>query len=235
MKENEIAKIVHFKIETPITLSSSCPFVLSIENPREMFCLVTELQSQFSGAEGNFLLIRDDQRLSFENCGEMITDVYSLDFNDKKILNTLEKSLGKISSEGNAYELYNKLNTILSEYYSELFSNISLPLTYEGLTFRDIFKASGIRLNQCYDGALEKIVCYINTVVQLKGVMFFVFLNLKSILTDDELICLYKHCEREKVALLLIENNMSRATLPMESGIIITDDLCEIVDKMPEI
>ena len=58
-----------------------------------------------------------------------------------------------------------------------------------------------------------------------------VFINLKSILSDEELEKLYYHCKLVKVGLLLLESSKIRRVLPNERAIIITDDLCEIVEN----
>ena len=77
----------------------------------------------------------------------------------------------------------------------------------------------------------EKIVAYIDIFAELKRVDVFVFVGLKSVLPDDELALLYRHCELKKIALLLIESHRVRPPLAPERSIIITDDLCEIVEN----
>ena len=46
---------------------------------------------------------------------------------------------------------------------------------------------------------------------------------------------LYKHCELQKVSLLLIESGKKRPLLCREQAIIITEDLCEILENYTEI
>lgn len=50
-------------------------------------------------------------------------------------------------------------------------------------------------------------------------------------LDDNDLQLLYKHCEMQKVSLLLIESSKKRSVLSQEKAIIITEDLCEIVEN----
>ena len=61
-----------------------------------------------------------------------------------------------------------------------------------------------------------------------KNAKFFVFVNLKSVINNDELLQIYKHCKLEKVGLLLIESS-ERSRLKNEKMVIITEDLCEIL------
>ena len=55
--------------------------------------------------------------------------------------------------------------------------------------------------------------------------------NIKSVLSDDELKQLYYHCSLIKIGLFLIESQKIRNLLPCERATIITEDLCEIVEK----
>ena len=84
-----------------------------------------------------------------------------------------------------------------------------------------------------YQTLLEKIICYINLYVELKNTKLFVFIGLKDILTDEDLDLLYHHCALQKVCLWLIESTKKRPSLPQEKVVIITEDLCEIVENIP--
>lgn len=231
MKESYIATIVHHKIETPLIISSDSPQLLIIENPHEFYSLVRELKSRFEGNDGDFILLQNETRCAFDKLGDMSHNIFDLDFGDKKLTALLNKNLEKISCDGELKLMQSNLNTMISEYYYELFERLSLPITFDDAEVGDILKAGKVRLKNEYDGLLEMVVGYINAMVQLKNCKFFVFVNLKSVLPDDELIQLYKHCSNEKVGLLLIESNICRAILDIERAVIITEDLCEIVDK----
>ncbi|MCI9518831.1 MAG: type II-A CRISPR-associated protein Csn2 [Clostridia bacterium] len=231
MKENPIVTIIHNKIETPIKITSANPIVLIIENTSEFFALVSELKSQFAGEDGNFILLKEDNRISFEKFGDIVSDVFDIDFVSKKIISSLYKKLDNLSKEDTLRLHLNKVNTCLAEFYNDLFDKIDLSLTFDEVETSDLLKTANVSLQVIYDSCLEKIVCYINAMTQLKSIEFFVFVHLKSILSDNELDLLYKHCEREKVGLILIESCANRKKLSNEVAIIITSDLCEIVDN----
>ncbi len=229
-----ICKIIHHKIETPIEMDPHVPKVLAIESPKEFYALVEELGAQFEGEDGNFVLLDGENRLSFEKNGEFVRDIFSLNFEDKKLTSSLYKNLEKISADGELQVLQNKLDTELALYYSSLFDRLSLSLTFDEMCVSDILKLGKVRLQEYYSGILEKIICYINAMIELKKSRFFVFVHLKSVLTDDELKQLYRHCALEKVGLLLMESGIKRGVLREERTLIITEDLCEIVDKSPD-
>ena len=58
--------------------------------------------------------------------------------------------------------------------------------------------------------------------------------NLKSVLSDEKLGQIYAHCRAEQVGLLLIEDGKRRKLLPCEKAVIITEDLCEILENYEE-
>lgn len=232
MKENHIATIVHNKIETPIEIISGCPVILSIESPSEFYLLVSELKSQLENGDGNFILIKDDKRLSLDKSCEIVFDVFDIDFKNKKIISALYKKLDTLSKEDELRLHLNQVNTCLAEFYKELFDKIELSLTFDEMDTTDILKTANVSLQETYDNYLEKLLCFINTMVQLKSIEVLVFVHLKSVLSDTELTLLYEHCEREKVGLLLIESSLHRKSLPNERVTIITEDLCEIVDSV---
>ena len=54
-------------------------------------------------------------------------------------------------------------------------------------------------------------------------------------LSDEKLLQVYAHCQREQVGLLLIENAKHRPLLSIERAVIITEDLCEILENYKEL
>ena len=94
-----------------------------------------------------------------------------------------------------------------------------------------------VRLNSLIvRGEQEKKVFLeeINALIELKQCEFFVFVNLKSVLSDEKLGQIYAHCRAEQVGLLLMEDGKRRPLLPCEKAVIITEDLCEILENYEE-
>ena len=58
---------------------------------------------------------------------------------------------------------------------------------------------------------------------------------MKSVLSDEKIEQIYAHCRAEQVGLLLIEDGKRRKLLPCEIAVIITEDLCEILENYDEI
>lgn len=226
---SEIVKIAHVHLESPLIISSLRMQTLIIENTKEFYDMIVDLSSQSEGAEGLFVFSSNNSEVRFDKIGWLVRDVFNVDLNDKKILNLLYKRLEKRAIESDMLEGLNKINKHVFDYLDNLFFDLSFALSYNELSPTDIIKSSLIKFEKTYETLEEKIVCYINALIELKNVKFFVFVNLKSILSDVQIQKVFNHCAQEKVGLFLIENNNLRKIQEFETATIITEDLCEIV------
>ena len=85
-----------------------------------------------------------------------------------------------------------------------------------------------------YESLLEKIICFLNVLCDLKNLRVFAFLNVKNFLSAEELKSLFYHCRCHDISLLLLESHATPESFPEERRIIITSDLCEIVENFEE-
>lgn len=223
-------EISHVHLETKLKISDDFVQLLVIENANEFYTMVSDLDLQFLGEEDCFVFSIADDFISPEKYGVMICDPFHFDLNDKKIVNLLFKRLEK-ESFGDKCKLFNDLSSSVVRFLEELSYIVPFQLSYDEPQPSDYFKAVGLKFEKTYDTLEEKIVCYINALIELKKCEFFVFVNLKSVLDDEKLLNVYKHCQNEKVGLLLIESGKIRPLLSCEKAIIITDDLCEILEN----
>lgn len=227
-------RLAHVHLETPLTISEEYVQLLIVENPTEFYRMVSDLDGQFDGQEGDFVFSADGQIVSANKYGAMISDIFHFDLNDKKLLALLYKRL-EGAAFGDKTTHFNALTAKTVEFLEEISFTVPFALTYDEPQPSDYLKASGLRFAKVYDTLEEKIVCYINALIELKQCEFFVFVNLKSVLSDDKLQQIYAHCRAEQIGLLLIEDGKRRNLLSCEKAIIITEDLCEILENYEEI
>lgn len=230
---NTEIQIAHVHLETPLILSDEFVQVLVVENPEEFYAMVFDLNRQFDGEQGAFVFSRNGQTVDVCKNGTIISDLFHFDLNDKKIITALYKRLEQVAL-GEKIILFNELTSKTMAFISELAFEIPFAIEYGEPQPSDYFKISGLKFEKNYENLEEKIICYINALIELKGCDFFIFVNLKSVLNDERLLRLYEHCNREQVGVLLIESRKQRPLLPMEKAIIITEDLCEILENYDE-
>lgn len=224
-------QIAHIHLETVMQLSEKYVQLLIVENPDEFFSMVSDLCRQFEGDQyGAFAFSSDGKIIEGAKYGAIISDVFHFDLNDKKITSLLHKKL-EASALGENIALFNELASKTICFLQELAYSVPFSLDYSEPQPIDYLKAAGVKLENNYETLEEKIVCYINALIELKGCDYFIFVNLKSALNDEKLSQIYEHCQREQVGLLLIESGKNRPLLKNERAIIITEDLCEILEN----
>ena len=227
-------QIAHVHLETPLVLSEEYVQLLIVENPNEFYTMVSDMMAQFDGEEGTFAFSRDGRMVNPEKYGAIISSPFHFELNDKKIISLLQKRLENIAF-GEKIALFNELSAKTMAFLGELAFCIPFSLDYSEPQPIDYIKAAGVKLEKNYDTLEEKIICYLNVLIELKKCEFFIFVNLKNVLSDEKLLQVYAHCQREQVGLLLIENGKQRPLLSKEKAVIITEDLCEILENYNEL
>lgn len=225
-------KISHKNIETPIELKEGSPLILSVENQREFYKFVSDLNRAFSEDESEFSFWVDGERFLPDKRGEIVLSPFYFDATDKKIVNLLHKKLQNNFCDGSFIVDFNAINASLELFLDNLCSTVDFAVEYNALTIEDVFKSCGIKPAKTYDSLLEKLVCYVNILIELKSLSFIVLTGFKNVLTVDELQAFYKHCELKKVLVLLAEGKVFDEKFPIERRITITEDLCEICDSV---
>lgn len=224
-------RVSNVRIEAPIELSPGSPVVLTIESPREFYLLVEDMIGLLDGAETSFSLWDGDMRIKTSDRCEIVADVFSFEVTDRKIVTALYKRLQSNFLDGDFVVPFGEAATAAENFLGALCDTVDFPIEYDELSLDALLKTFAVRPAKNYDTLLEKIVAYIDIFAELKRVDVFVFVGLKDVLPDDELALLYRHCELKKIALLLIESHRARPPLAPERSIIITDDLCEILEN----
>ena len=227
-------QIAHVHLETQLTISDEYVQLLIVENPTEFYNMVSDLDGQFEGYEGAFVFSSGGQIVSAVKYGAIIADLFHFDLNDKKLLTLLYKRLEGVAF-GEKIALFNELTAKAVTFLEDVSFFVPFALEYDEPQPSDYLKASGLKFAKTYDSLEEKIVCYINALIELKQCEFFVFVNLKSVVSDEKLEQIYAHCRAEQVGLLLIEDGKRRKLLSCEKAVIITEDLCEILENYDEI
>lgn len=230
----EIAKIYHTALETPLEISSESVQLLIVENPALYYRFVSELDAQMEGREGGFSFLRSDAPIFPEKEGIMVCDCFHFDLGDKRVMTLLQKRLADLCRNGEAYMRLAEINSAISSLFSDIFCEVPFLLSQDDITPEELFKSCNVRFERNYETLLEKLICYINALIELKHCKFFVFVNLREVLCDEDLRALYRHCALEKVGLLLLEPFHVRALFREERAIVITEDLCEILENYSE-
>lgn len=226
-------KFVKIDVETPLMLAEDYVRTLRIENADCFYRTVLEFSDCFSGKENSVTFWKDHKMGSPSKCGEMIIDLFHLDLNDRKVLSLLYKRIEEEFHQRDDILRFQEINGLVQNFLNDLIFPLPFPVVSEELALADLLKLSDVKIQYEYGSFLEKIICYINLFIELKRCEYFIFVNLKRVLTDKQLEELFLHCRREKVCLFLLESGRGDS-LPFEKTVVITEDLCELLENQQE-
>ncbi|MCQ2082618.1 MAG: type II-A CRISPR-associated protein Csn2 [Lachnospiraceae bacterium] len=196
--------------------------VLVIENPKIFVSAISEIKNLIDGNNGEFILSDDLSEIEWKKSVEIIIDPWLIDFNSKRIKSTMYKTLAEIANE-NLYLKYNSLKTELISYMEEAILSVPYGLEYNTeIEESALFKFLDLRVQISDENFITRIIEYINIIASICFVKVLFFVNIKSYLTSEELMEIYKTAKYNKIQLFLIENHVSNK---------IDDEIITIIDK----
>lgn len=146
----------------------------------------------------------------------------------------LYKKLQCNYNDGTFILRFNEISAAIEEFLYELCASVDFAIEHQAMALEDLLKICSVKPAKNHANLLEKLICYVNIFAELKRVSFFVIVGFKDVLTNEELILLYRHCALNKISLFLVERRTEKR-IENERKIIITEDLCEIVENIPQI
>lgn len=222
-------KLVHKNIEKHLEFEENKVNVLVVENSRMLFRLINELQIQIEGEDGAFVLSENGELLNISKEIELITDVFSLNLNERTSLNRLLNSLAGYAQSAEMINKSRELQIVLNEYMSELTQNEDLPVSFaDEVNMQNLLKALGVEFESDYDNLCEKLLVYMRIMNRYFQKKVFVLVNLKTFVGEDELKDFYQNAFYEKLNLLLFENTERKSMDNAEEVTVIDEDMCEV-------
>ncbi len=222
-------KLAYSKLEQPLEIQETHISVLIIENPQLLVAFVEELQRAIQKEDTSFTLIKGSKKLAIDKEIELITDVFHIDINNRKVLNKIYEDLTKRAHEDEFFLKTNELEGEILSFIDNLLQGYDYPL-YCGdeVALPSILKDLQVSIDIESLTLLEHLQNYVEIVSNLFGKRLFVFLNLKSFLSKEDLQHFYQFCIYEKIHILLIEPMERVPRIFCENIRIIDNDLCEI-------
>lgn len=220
-------KFVHPEYDLSLELQENKVNVVVVENQKIFTEMIQELYRQCSGGEGAFVLSDKDKILSFHKTAELITDVFSLDCNEKRIIAKLYQEIEELAMENLVAESM-ELNSQIACYLEKMCDLVPYYLAYQTEFLPSkIMKMVDLRFETTAVTLLEHIVEYLGITSKLHKSMVNIFVNLKSFLTMEELHELYEYTFYNKIPLILLEG-FAGSQAPEEQWTIIDIDKCTI-------
>ena len=221
-------KLVHSELSGELLKDKTIFTEWIIESPELFARYLQELYGQYAKCEGKFVLSQNIKELDISKYVEIITDPFAVDLNGRKIINKLYTELNELSKTEMMYTKTLQLAQHIQEYLLDLESNTNHILQFNGeMDVTGLLKTMDVKIEDCTEKFFERLVCYIKNVIGVLSVKVFVFINLRSYLTDNQMEELIQEITYQEVHALFIENQ-ERTCLKGGIRYIIDKDGCEI-------
>lgn len=220
-------KLVHFDLNEPI-LEEKFKFTeWIIESPAAFTEYIQELGRQIAGEEEQFVLSENNKEMSLVKKADLIINPFAVNVNARKILNKLYSELSIISKEEQMYLKTMELFRHIQEYMMELEQCTDYILEYDqDFEISVVLKAVNVRYETKETDFLERLIQYIKIMAAV-GVKLFIFVNLRSYLSDYQMKEIIKETQYQEVQCLFMENQQ-RSCIEGGKRCILDKDRCEI-------
>ena len=223
-------KIINKNWQRKTEIEDNIIYTLVFENKKYYRENIIELINQHKGKEGSFILSNDNKEISFDKNSYIITDIFNIDINNKKVLSKIYSSLLKEIVED--ISSYNELSTNIRVYFEKLIFNSSLEIDQgEEIDMSSLLKLGDFKIHVENDDILEKFVKFLKVLSELCGYKIIFVVGLHTVFTQEEIIEIYKEVCLNKINIINIEyqqfNNLSNENYK-EIVYIFDEDNCEI-------
>lgn len=198
-----------------------------IESPDLYQRIISKLLDQYNGNYDGFVFSDNDKELRLDKSADIILNPFQIDINNRKILTKVYLDVVKEQEEINLEFMHN-LYSEMERFVINICEQSDYALTYDKkIEFIDILKLYNVHWDDSEDDLASRIIAYIKLSHRVLNIRIFVFIGLKSFLSNDVLDQLLKTIAYEKVNVLLFERYDS-AVLEHEKRVIIDKDACLI-------
>ena len=199
---------------------------LVVENVELLRTIILQLKFQINNKIGDFILSDNDAILDISKNILLITDVFEISGLSKQLKNKLQQY---VESSYDNDDLYQDVYKKLIEFGNDLTNSSPYPLCFnQEISKFDIIKLLNIQFEHNYSSLLEEVIDYIDIFSQIIKTKLFVFVSLRSFLTDEEFNNFMKIMDYKGIRVLLIERYLLLDTGTNNNVHIIDKDLCVI-------
>ena len=198
-----------------------------IENQKLFSEICKDIYYQIEGNDGRTIVSIDNAPIDIEKNVELITQFIPFELNKKSLLNKVISRVEKMAIDPDYYEITMMELANIEKFILRITENMEGNLIYSKLSISNIIKSLGIEFEDYDTNLCEKIIDYMELVREYDHDKLFIFVNLRSYITDYECIRLYDTILRKQFHTIMIDN-CEHDIYPMEKRIIVDKDNCVI-------
>lgn len=221
-------KIVNFNFEHKLEFKENVITTLVIENQKCFREYINELIYQIEGNDGNFVLSDNNSEIKMSEKVTIVTDYYSLNDKISSYDSKLQNELKKIVVNDDLFTKGSEVISKILNFAEEIGMEIPYTLEFTEPSLQNLIKFLKYRIVLDKNSLPELVLDFMKVSNWLVGLEIFVFVNICSFLTEDEIKILVSESLSLKYNLVFIENIKPTYSIDGEKLIIVDDDLCEI-------
>lgn len=213
--------LVYNLLNEPFVIDYGDFYNITIENIKEFRKVIDGIKNK------EYIKIYDGERVIDKF--EFIENIFTLDFQDKKIINKIIKDLVCLSKDDRFIESYYKNNLILNNFISDLIFEYEIPLIIsDEIDLSIILKSIGIKINNDADSFIENLINYMKVYLEVFKIDIFIFINLTQFLNEREILLLVDFLRKNKILLINYDKIYMNSKI-IKNQILFDDDLCRIL------
>ncbi len=227
--------LIHEYFKSEILIDNKLTYVV-IENQKTFFKMMTDLNNQTLNTVDNnesFAILQNEEKLDLSKTLILFTDLFNFNVNSRRIKNELFRKITEDEASYNSQLDINVINENVQLYFKNIFSRYFINVTYlEDIELNDFLKLYKVEICNEGETLLETLINWLTSFTELTKITNYVFINLSTFLTVEDLKELEKICEYHKISIILFENNILNLK-NIKNINVIDDDLCHlIIDNM---
>ena len=220
-------KIAHEKLSTVLEFSKGMCLGIVIENQRFMYEFVTDIKKSIEKSETGIVISQNNEPISMVDKVSLIIDFIDFPLNSKTLSTKIVNELSRIAENETFYNETHKLLAQIGKTVYKYAMDVPHEIGFEKLNMQNILKSIGVFVEDDYDTLEEKILAYMDLTRELEGKELFVFVNLRSFISNSNFDAMIETALEREHNILLIDG-MEYQKLEKEKRLIIDSDLCEI-------
>jgi len=171
---------------------------------------------------------KQNEEITLTNKIEILSDFLDFDLYNKKYSSDFQKYIVKNSEEKNIDKIVKEYSKVYDS-ISNIVNLIDIPITIKNdFDFESIIKSFKFEVN-FFDNLLNNLIDLLEVKLNLSKEKIYVFINLKSYLSNEDLLELYKYIFVKNINSIFIDTNKYDDLNDNVNKIIIDTDLDEFV------
>lgn len=201
--------------------------VLIIQNKKKLLKILNDLCDDCLNMQFIKIIDEKGRLLKLSDYLDVIVSLFNIDVNNKKNLNALYRQIKKTNIE-DFYESINIITNNLQKLFGSINLESSLNLISDiDINEEDILKLLKIQINDNDENMVNRIMNYLKVGIELRNIKKYLFFNLSSLLSFEEINLLLHDCKIIGIQIINIEYE-DLPKLDFDIKKILDDDICLI-------